>query len=129
LELEGNYFKNVLGLKIGHRQPIKTSIVLNFSSAVDIDAQWNIVADTRLDKVDWIEDPVLRIAFVRIPLRRYLQNMIDKKQDVLLAKMDSAIYEHIDLQKAIAKVWGDIQKPMAIVKEEPRVWYKIRGRE
>ncbi len=129
LDLEGNYFKRVLGIKIGHRHPIKTSIVLHFSSAVDVDRAWNIVADTKLDRVEWEEDPHLRIGPVRIPLRKYLQNMIEKKQDVLLAKMDSAIYEHVDLRKAIAKVWGDIQKPMAIVKEEPKVWYKIRGRE
>lgn len=129
LDMEGNYFKSVLGIKIGHRHPIKTSVVLHFASAVDIDREWNIVADTQLERIEWKEDPHLRIGPLRIPLRRYLQNMIDKKQGELLAKMDSAIYEHVDLQKAIAKVWFDIQKPMAIVKEEPKVWYKIRGRE
>src|SRR5690606_12137609 len=60
-----------------------------------------------------------------IPLTKYLENLIDKKEVELLAKVDSAVYEHINLRKAIAKVWGDIQKPMAIVKETPRIYFKI----
>jgi len=123
--MKGNYYKRILGIRFGHRQPIETSLVLNISSEVDIDSNWKIISETRLDGIDWIENPKLHLGPLRIPLTKYLEDLIEKKEVELLAKVDSAVYEHINLHNAIAKVWGDIQKPMAIVKEEPRIWFKI----
>lgn len=125
VSLKGNYFKYVLGIRFGHNQPIETSLTLNISSILDIDSNWKIISDTRLDGIDWEENPKLHLGPLRIPLTKYLENIIAKREVELLAKVDSAVYEHINLHKAIAKVWGDIQKPMAIVKEEPRIWFKI----
>ncbi len=125
--MKGNYFKYILGVRLGHKQPIESTLTLNISSAVDIDSNWKIMTDTRLDGIDWVENPELKLGPLRIPLTKYLENLIAKREVELLAKVDSAVYEHINLHKAIAKVWGDIQKPMAIVKEEPRIWFKIHG--
>jgi len=125
VSLKGNYFKYVLGIRFGHNQPIETSLTLKISSILDIDSNWKIISDTRLDGIDWEENPKLHLGPLRIPLTKYLENIIAKREIELLAKVDSAVYEHVNLHKAIAKVWGDIQKPMAIVKEEPRIWFKI----
>lgn len=127
VSMKGNYYKYILGIRLGHSDPIETSLTLNISSAVDIDSNWKIISDTRLDGIDWVENPKLHLGPLRIPLTKYLENLIAKREVELLAKVDSAVYEHINLHKAIAKVWGDIQKPMAIVKEEPRIWFKIHG--
>jgi hypothetical protein len=77
--MKGNYYKRILGIRFGHRQPIETSLVLNISSEVDIDSNWKIMSETRLDGIDWIENPKLHLGPLRIPLTKYLENLIDKK--------------------------------------------------
>jgi hypothetical protein len=127
VSMKGNYYKYILGVRLGHREPIEASLTMRISSAVDIDSNWKIKSDTRLDGIDWVENPKLHLGPLRVPLTKYLENIIAKREVELLEKVDSAVYEHINLHSAIAKVWGDIQKPMAIVKEEPRIWFKIHS--
>lgn len=127
VRVSGQYIKHVGRLKVTNRQPVEMEMVLHLATRLGLGANWQLQPHSKLDEIKWIRDPKLKIAMVKVNLRKAIENAIDKNEDKLVAKLDEALSLLLDTRKVITKLWQDIQKPIRINKKEKQVWLKAYG--
>jgi hypothetical protein len=121
LRIQADYVKRVFGVRVTNPQPVETEVILALSSNVGLQQGWNFQTQTRLDNVEWIKNPELRIAMVKIDLKSPVEKALIDNQAKLLADLDKILSKEIKIDKEIAKIWHDIQKPITISKADPQV--------
>jgi hypothetical protein len=120
-----NYYTHVAGVKIGNNKPVETDVIVRLSTTLAIDQKWNIVPNTRLDKINWVKEPIVNLPVIKINLRPIFEKVIDEKKDLLSARVDSLFREKVNTRKIVQKLWVDIQKPLLINRKLSRVWLSV----
>jgi hypothetical protein len=123
---EGTYFGKFAGIKFQYKKnPVETDIRLWLEADVILDQDWRITPKIELSKIQWIKDPVVKIGPVKFNLQETLDKILKDKKSDLESMLEKQIHDHVSLEKAIQKIWLDLQKPMPIYKKEPKVWFKF----
>ena len=126
LHAKGTYFGNFIGIKIhNQKNPVETDIRLLLDAQVGLDEDWRIHPKIELSKVQWIKDPIVKIGPVKVNLQETIDKMLKDKEPEIEKMLEKQIHDHVSLEKAIQKIWLDLQKPMPIYKKDPKVWFKF----
>lgn len=127
VKVSAKFMKRVGKMKVRNNKPVETELVLRLSTRLDIDKNWQLKPQSALEEIKWITDPKLKIALVKINLRKVAEDAINKNKDKLIAKMDEIIPVLLNTRNVVSKLWNDIQKPIRINKKETQVWLKAYG--
>jgi len=127
VRVSGRYVKRVGRLKVTNHEPVEMEMVLHLATRLGLGTRWELKPKSTLDEITWIRDPKLKIALIKVNLRKAIEGAIDKNEDKLVAKLDEALSLLLDTRPVIAKLWQDIQKPIRINKREKQVWLKAYG--
>lgn len=129
LKVSGKFIKRVAGIPISNTEPIETQVVLHLSTQLGLSSRWELAPNTILDKIDWIEDPILKIAVLKINLRKVVEGAIEENKIKLTSKLDDALSAELNTRKSIQKIWTDIQKPIRLNKNSPQIWLLVRPQQ
>lgn len=121
LRINFHFKKRAAGIRIQNEKPVIAEVILRINSQIFLDEDWGISSTTTLNKVDWIKEPTIKVAFVNINLRKFAENYLGKNQDKIISRFDSVAHELLDTRKIVEKIWYDIQKPIIIKKTKPQI--------
>jgi hypothetical protein len=124
VSVKGKFIKHVAGIKVKNSTPVAMEMVLHLATNVLINKDWNLITQTELQRIAWIKDPFLKIAMVRINLRKIVEQTILSNRESLSGKMDQVLHDRLATRTVIEKLWNDIQKPIRINKKGTDVWLK-----
>ncbi|HTJ49740.1 MAG TPA: DUF4403 family protein [Cyclobacteriaceae bacterium] len=127
LNVSAKFKKSIAGIRLKNSEPIKTQLTLYVSSQIELDNRWNLKTKSTIKKINWISDPQLNLAFIKVNLRKIVENMIEKNEDKLLSKLDNALGNVVDMRKVVSKIWMDLQKPIRINKKGLQIWLKAEA--
>lgn len=121
------YFDGVVEKKMGDvmlhsYQSTDFSANLYFDSKVSITEDWRLQTETTLKDVLWLKKPKIKLAFLNFSVGKAVEKILWQKQDKVLNQLDAVIRRQVKIQKHIAKVWRDVQKPIRINKKIRPVW-------
>jgi hypothetical protein len=111
---------------VSNREPVESDLVLTLRSHIDISSDWKLITQSTVKQITWINDPIVKIAFLRLNLRNRVDEAIHAREAELLKNIDSKVGEKIELKKAVTKIWCDIQKPLRVNKKEILIWLRNR---
>ncbi len=126
IDCEGRLKKNILGFKVDKTQKASFSVKLHLSSKVDIDANWDLITNTKLNRLEWVEKPKVQFALISIPVDKLIEKQLDKRKTKLLRELDELARKQIDLRSPIAQVYNNIQNPILLSRELGNVWLKVQ---
>lgn len=130
LHATGTYFRRFVGIEIHNKKhPVETDFRLLLKAEIGLDENWHIQPKIQLSQLQWVQDPVLQFGPIKFNLRKTLEKMLENKKEHFEHVLETQIYEHVSLQKAVQKVWQNLQRPMPIFKKEPEVWFKFGFRK
>jgi hypothetical protein len=129
IKVSGKFIKSVAGIKVKNRQPINMEIVLHLATKLGFDNKWNLAPQSKLEEIDWVKDPKLNLGVVKLNLRKFVENAIEKNKDDLIPKLDETLSKLLKTRNTISKIWDDIQKPIRVNKKETQVWLKAYADE
>ncbi len=127
LNVSAKFKKSVAGITFKNERPIQTELTLYLSTELGFDNQWNLQPHSALRDIKWIKDPKLRVGFVKINLKKIVENMIHKEEKKLIPKLDEVFGKLIDTRKVVSKIWMDLQKPISINKKGTQIWLKAEA--
>jgi hypothetical protein len=122
--------KNILGGKkkpdgIEKEKSLYFTVTLVMSSQVELSTTWQIVSKTSIDSLIWHEKPEIRLAFLKIPLDKLIEQQLQKQQHKLMGKIDRFIYRKVSLKKEIDRIWKDLQQPILVTKLPHPSWLLV----
>jgi hypothetical protein len=129
IKVSVKFIKSVAGIKVKNNRPIEMELVLYLATKLGFDNKWNLTPKSKLDEIHWVKDPKLNLGVVKINLRKFVINTIEKNEDKLIPKLDETLSKLLKTRNTITKIWNDIQKPIRINKKETEVWLKAYAEE
>lgn len=127
LKISGLVKAKVAGVKIKNEVPVEAEVNIHLSMTLHMDSMWNLISSSRIQKIDWVKEPKLKIAFVNVNLRGTIENLLGKKESQITDKADLAFKHALNTRKVVSDIWRDIQKPIRINKKGVQVWLKFHG--
>jgi len=106
-------------------EPLKTEVLIQLTTTVSLDGNWDIITKFKLKSVQWIREPVLQIGPVKQNLKRKLTKWLEDNETQLTKMLDKEMKQSVSLEPAISKIWYDLQKPMIIHRKKPMAWMKF----
>lgn len=127
LKISGLVRAKMAGIKMKNQSPVEAEVNLHLSTTLSFDNRWNLISDSKIEKIDWVKEPKLKIAFVKVNLKGTIENMLEKKESQITSKADAAVKQLLNTHKVVADIWRDIQKPIRINNKGVQVWLKFHG--
>jgi hypothetical protein len=125
LYLEGKFIKHIgKNIRLKNETPVALEVLLDMTTHLSFANDWSLNSSTKLKQVTWKKEPVLRIAFFNINLRKRLDKFLDENNGVLTGIVDREISNVIDTKAILEKLWLDIQKPIILNNVRQVVWLK-----
>ena len=118
---------NAAGVKIRNEDPVEADITIHLSSTLHLDEGWNMIADCKLMKIDWLKEPKLKLGFVNVPLRKPIESVIAGKEAVIIPQANKAITQALNTRKVASDIWRDIQQAHVINRQGATVYLKPYG--
>ncbi|MCD6068841.1 MAG: hypothetical protein K0S33_3667 [Bacteroidetes bacterium] len=107
---------------VTNKEAVESDLVLTMRSQIDISSDWKLKTKSTIQEITWVKEPIVKIAFLKLNLRKKVDEAIKKRESELLKNFDQQVGEKIELKKAIGKIWRDIQRPVRVNKKEVLVW-------
>ena len=111
------------GLRVGDDYEASGSITLQFSTTVDIDRDWKLVARTTANGYQWIETPRLNILGVTVPVTPIANYALQESRKLLTTEIDKALANMVELKQYAGLAWNEMQKPV-LMNEANQLWLK-----
>jgi Domain of unknown function (DUF4403) len=125
LYLEGKFIKRIgKNITLKNEAPVALEVVLDMTTQLSFANDWGLNSATKLKQVTWKKEPILKIAFININLRKRLDKFLNENTSVLTGLVDREISNIIDTKAILQKLWLDIQKPIIINNVKQVVWLK-----
>ena len=128
VDISGYFRAKKLGITVKNKTPVHARVALTVTTKVSLDKTWNLKTKTTFDKLEWLEEPKLNIAGVKVNLRPPMENALEKHKADIVAKIDGSVGGLVKLGPSIEKVWLDLQKPISINRKVVPVWLKTEGK-
>lgn len=106
-------------------EPLKTEVVIQLTTTVALDGNWDLITKFKIKSVQWIREPVLQVGPVKQNLKRKLTQWLEENETKLTKMLDKEMKQSVSLEPAISKIWYDLQKPMIIHRKKPMAWMKF----
>lgn len=122
IKLEQLIERKVLGINFKAEKGTECKLIVHLNTSLDIDSSYRIVSDFRLDSIQWVEDPVVKVAFLNIPVKKAIETKLQENQRRLEITLNKILLEKVNVVKHVEKVWSDLQKPIRINKKVQEVY-------
>ncbi len=113
---------SVLGLT--HTETTTFELDLRFASRFNIDPDWSVNTQTRVEGYDWISKPNVRLFGLNIPITRFVGQIIDQNLGTLTANVDRQIRQEVDLKTPVLQAWNLLREPQ-LLSEQYRTWLYV----
>jgi len=139
IEKNGHIAIALEGQKVEYRVPLKVwirkgvgigavegegSISMKFTTHFDIDEQWKLVIQTKVDGYQWISDPQIKLGFIKLPVKALASGILNNSKSRITNIIDTKVAEKFNLQQYVNAVWQQLQNPI-LISEEYKLWLKI----
>jgi len=129
LKLEIQIQKHLIGKKsitFLKKKPFIIQLKVHFSSDFQIDEFLKFHTKTKLTKIEWLEEPELKILGIDFNMKRKIDEIISAKTLEINRKFDNLIYKKINLKKPTLKIWNNLQKAILANKTQKDLFVRIQ---
>ncbi len=112
--------KKFLGLKV--HKPISLKIRADMNTKLSIDQDWNLDADCRIQKIHWIEPPVIEVLGIKVNLQKKVDKKLAEKSNQIEEVVCTALQKIVPLKQQVTKIWSLIGKSHRVGKKPIDIW-------
>ncbi|MFC5408972.1 DUF4403 family protein [Larkinella bovis] len=105
---------------------VYSALEVRFRSPLTVRDDWRMQTKVELEHYRWITRPEIRILGIDIPVAKLADRILQKRENGIEAAIDRAVYNELRLDRELATVWRDIQKPILINRAFQQVWLRPR---
>jgi len=127
LKISGVVRARMAGIKIKNETPVVAEVNIHLAMDLRMDSTWDIVSRSRIEKIEWIREPKLKLAFVNLNLRGPIEKILENKEEAVIKKADEALKNVINTSQVASDIWRDIQLAHRINQKGVQIWLKAYG--
>lgn len=114
--------KKMVGFNIKNKKPIELKLRLDLHTNLSLDEKFDLSTTCKIQKVQWIEEPKLRVAGIKINLKKTIEKQIKKNEATIEAAICQAIDKAVPIQKEVAAIWKLLNETHRVAKHPIDIW-------
>lgn len=101
---------------------VYSALQVRFRSPLTVRDDWRMETRVELEHYRWITEPEIRVLGIDIPVTKLADRILQKRENGIEDAIDKAVSNELRLDRELATIWRDIQKPILINKTYENVW-------
>lgn len=114
--------KKVALFKIKNKKPIELKLRLDLHTALSIDEAFELNTSCTIQKIRWIEEPKMKIAGIKINLKKTIDKQLEKNKEIIANEICKALEEAVPISKEVHALWKLLNQPHLIAKKPVDIW-------
>jgi hypothetical protein len=123
--VSAGYNVSPLGINMSGYKDTEFSIRIRLISKIGISSDWKVKSETYVDSYDWITEPNVKVAGIRIPIKSMASRLLNRNFDKITQAIDEQVAENIELKKSVEVAWKLAHQPVLLA-EEFDTWLVIK---
>ncbi|MEM6523379.1 MAG: DUF4403 family protein [Bacteroidota bacterium] len=120
------FFKKKLGaINLTNKKAASLKLRIDLHTVLSLDESFNLNTNCTLQKVQWIDEPVLRVAGVRINLSKTITKQINKNSELMASAICRAINQTVPVKKEVKALWDIINEPHRVAQKPVKIWMSM----
>lgn len=103
---------------------VYSALHVRFNSPLMVRNDWRMQTNVELENYRWITEPEIRVLGMHIPVTNLADRILEKRENGIENAIDRAIFNELRLDRELAKIWREIQKPLLINRNFQEVWLR-----
>lgn len=116
------WYSNPIGLRKDKRSRPLCALAVNFVSPLSVAPNWRLTTQVHLQDYRWIQEPTVRLAGIKVNVKKLAENLLDKRRSDIELAIDSAVHNELRLDTEVRRIWRDMQKPLRLSKTPEEIW-------
>ncbi|WP_425389892.1 DUF4403 family protein [Ekhidna sp.] len=112
--------KRLIGIKT--HQSIDFEVRVDMNTQLFIEEDWNLGTKCTIQKIHWIEPPVLEVFGIKVNLQNKIDKKLLEKSDDIETKICHALQGLVPLKEQVEKIWTIISSAHRIGKKPIDIW-------
>jgi hypothetical protein len=112
--------KRILGVKVS--RPLEFSVRLDINTKLSIGENWNLNSQCRIQKISWIDPPIIEFLGVKVNLQSKIDSKLAEKTDEIEEKVCQAMRRIVPLKEQVENIWTIISSAHRVGKKPIDIW-------
>ena len=115
--VSAGYNVSPLGISLSGYRDTEFSIKIRLISKIGISKDWKLNSDTYVDSYDWISEPNVKVAGIRIPIKSMVSRLLNHNFEKITAAIDQQVTGGLEIKKYVETAWNLARQPVLLSKE------------
>jgi hypothetical protein len=114
--------KKFAAFNIKNKKPIELKLRLDLHTILAIDETFDLSTTCTIQRIHWIENPEMRVAGIKVNLKKTINKQIEKNKDIIESAICQAIDKTVPIQKEVLAIWKLLNQTHRIAKRPIDIW-------
>jgi len=115
--VNAGYKVSPLGINLSGYKDTEFSIKIRLISKIGISPNWKLHTETYVDSYDWISEPNVKVAGIRIPIKSMVSRLLNHNFEKITQAIDNQVAGGIEVKKYVEAAWNLARQPILLSKE------------
>ncbi|SEI57824.1 protein of unknown function [Dyadobacter koreensis] len=115
--VNAGYKVSPLGINLSGYKDTEFSIRIRLISKIGISPNWKLHTETYVDSYDWISEPNVKVAGIRIPIKGMVSRLLNHNFEKITQAIDNQVAGGIEVKKYVEAAWNLARQPILLSKE------------
>ncbi len=121
--------KKVALFKIKNKKPIVLKLRLDLHTTLDINESFELNSVCNIQRIRWIEEPKMKIAGIKINLKKTIEKQIEKNRKQIEQAICQAINESVPVQKQVLSLWNLLNQTHRVAQKPIDIWLSMTPKD
>jgi hypothetical protein len=125
--MKGTLETNFLGIEIKFPLDQAISMKVWLNTIFDLEKNWQLTTKTTMEKHDFLDNPMLDLGLVQLPLRIVADAMIAQNKEFFTTQLDEQLKPYLSWKVPIQEAWNNLQQPLPLSEwEKDTIWVQMQ---
>ncbi|MEM9857899.1 MAG: DUF4403 family protein [Bacteroidota bacterium] len=117
--------KKVGGITIANKKSVDVRLRVDLRTVLSLDEDFHLNTRCSLQKIHWIDEPTIKVAGVKVNLKKKIAKQIDKNKGVMADAICTAINKSVPVRKEVLALWNLLNTTHRVTKKPVEIWLSM----
>lgn len=114
--------KKMVAFNIKNKKPVELKLRIDLHTVLSLDEKFDLKTECSIRKVYWIEEPKMKVAGIKINLKKTVDKQLEKNSAKIETAICEAINKAVPIQKEVTAIWKLLNQSHRVAKRPIDIW-------
>lgn len=124
--IAGVHFKKRVGaFNIKNKKPVELRLRIDLHTELALAKDFQLNPTCFIQKIHWIDEPTMKIAGVKVNLKKKISKQIEKNEDIIADAICAAIERGVPIKREVIALWDLLNETHRVARKPVDIWLSM----